>query len=164
MFNNRGDDAIPPPPSKARKGFLGAEFMSSYLNIYGVSKKTKEKELIVSYSRSNDIYQAIDEEINVVTMYECADDKEPRYSELCSSRVRLAIDDIEEMISNSEKRLAEYEKHANGNLEIIDEIIQLKDFIKTEYATASKMELLYDICEDTEQGFNGFEKILCNIT
>ena len=138
--------------------------MSSYLNIYGVSKKTKEKELIVSYSRSNDIYQAIDEEINVVTMYKCDDDKEPRYSELCSSRVRQAIDYIEEMISNSEKRLVEYEKHANGNLEIIDEIMQLKDFIKTEYATASKMEFLYDICEDAEQGFNGFEKILCNIT
>ena len=27
MFNNRGDGAIPPPPSKARKGFPGAGFM-----------------------------------------------------------------------------------------------------------------------------------------
>ena len=124
--------------------------MSSYLNIYGVSKKTKEKELIVSFSRSNDIYQEIDEEINVIIMYEYDNDKEPRYSELCSSSVRRAIDNVEERISNSEKRLAEYEKHANGNLEIVDEIIQLKDFIKTEYAVASKLEFLYDICEDTE--------------
>ena len=28
MLNNRGDDAIPPPPSKDRKGFPGAGFMN----------------------------------------------------------------------------------------------------------------------------------------
>lgn len=133
--------------------------MSSYLNIYGITKEEKKRKLLISYSRNNDIYQEIDEELNLPWN----GDENDNYRQLSVSDIEAVINGLQERIKQSNNRLIEYEKYANGNTEIIDEIISLKEYIKGMEITIYKLYFLLDIVSDTNNGYNDFEKIECCI-
>lgn len=133
--------------------------MSSYLNIYGITKEEKKRKLLISYSRNNDIYQEIDEELNLPWN----GDGDDNYRQLFTSDIEAVINNLQGRIKQSNNRLTEYEKYANGNAEIIDEIIGLKEYIKDMEITIYKLYFLLDVVSDTNDGYNDFEKIECCI-
>lgn len=133
--------------------------MSSYLNIYGITKKSKERVLLLSYSRNNEIYQEINDELNIPWN----GNGEENYRQLSSSDIDAVINDLKERIDKSNNRLIEYEKHANGNTEIIDEIINLKEYIEEMKITMYKLYFLSDMINDTVYEWSGFENYECCI-
>ena len=48
--------------------------------------------------------------------------------ELTMSDLSFLYDDIKSEINNTDKRINELEKHANGNLDIINEILSWKEY------------------------------------
>ena len=99
--------------------------MSSYLTFYVVPKAEGSKPLaLVSYTRSSAIYRCFNETLNVAYI---GIGDEPQYTELTVSKVNEVIEDMKDEIEGNKKRIAEYEKHAAGNTDIIEYIIELKE-------------------------------------
>lgn len=136
--------------------------MSSYLNIYLVPKsKGEEKQkplLLISYSRSSDIYQYFNDNLNIA-YYGMGE--VPNYSKLTKEMVDNVLYDLKKDIQNSEKRVAEYEKHAAGNYEIIDEIIHTKEYIEDLKSALHPIEYIGELVSELE--YSEFEAIYINI-
>lgn len=131
--------------------------MSSYLTFY---IKTKEEPLhLVSYSRSTDIYQYFME--NVHPVYIGTD--EIQYTELSIEKVDSVIQDMESDIDKYNKRIEEYEKHAGGNQEIIDTIIELKECSEDLEYWLHKVRFIKDLVEEASYSWTSYNKILCNV-
>ena len=99
--------------------------MSSYLNIV-IPIKDKEVENsigIVSVTASHPLYRAFSDNLNAPYGRENA-------AELEMSDILTVYDDINKEIEDVKKRLNEMEKHANGNMDIINEILSWKDYLK----------------------------------
>ena len=102
--------------------------MSSYLTFYLVPKAEDSKPLdLISYSRNTDVYQYFDEVLHVAYI---GIGNEKQYTELNTSKVDKVLEELRNDISKAQKRMAEYEKHANGNTEIIEEVISQKEYIE----------------------------------
>lgn len=132
--------------------------MSSYLTFYVQHKGDDKKHPIMSYSRNNDIYRAFDENMNIAFCY-----NKIVYTELTEGDITLVLNDLRKDIDSAEKRIQEYEKHANGNPECIDEIIQLKEYVKDLEITYYKILTIEDIISDIQFG-NDVEHVFCNIS
>lgn len=143
--------------------------MSSYLNIY-VQPKVKEegqepkKMLLYSTSRSSDLYQSISESGNFSAYTTLEPDAEEQFYELTSGMLDSILEDSFEIISRDEKRLQEYEKYAAGNAEIIEEIIDLKNYLEGLKQTRTELYFIRRLVEDVEQGFTDFGKVFINIS
>lgn len=102
--------------------------MSSYLNIVIPIKDTgndkedvKDAIGIVCVSRNHSLYRAFSDIMNIPFGQEEA-------MELTMSDLSNVYDDIKGEIDNTDKRINELEKHANGNLDIINEILSCKEY------------------------------------
>lgn len=102
--------------------------MSSYLNIVIPIKDTgndkedvKDAIGIVCVSRNHPLYRAFSDIMNIPFGQEEA-------MELTMSDLSNVYDDIKGEIDNTDKRINELEKHANGNLDIINEILSWKEY------------------------------------
>ena len=102
--------------------------MSSYLNIVIPIKDTgndkedvKDAIGIVCVSRNHPLYRAFSDIMNIPFGQEEA-------MELTMSDLSNVYDDIKGEIDNTDKRINELEKHANGNLDIINEILSQKEY------------------------------------
>lgn len=135
--------------------------MSSYLNIYVQPKKTDKKFLLCSFSRSSDIYQAFYENISVA----CAHNgkEETQYTELSTSIIDSVIQDLEMDKAKWVNRVNEYEKHANGNTEIIEEVIIYKDNVNDIQSNIDSIKMIRTIVQDSEIDCNAFDKVFMNI-
>ena len=139
--------------------------MSSYLNIYllpQVTEENKEPEhlLLDQYSRNSDIYQAFKENINPI--YAWKDDKE-QFEELTEEKLSLVREGVKEDYYKGKNRLDECEKHCN-TVDILDEIVELKDYLTELKETLSYISFLNNIlflCKHTTWG--GFQGIYINI-
>lgn len=137
--------------------------MSSYLSFYIVPKRKSEEEqkqyiILTSYSRSCDIYQYFNDNLNVA--YAGNEDK---YTTLTAEDITLVINDFKRDIDNASKRLIEYEKYAPNNPEYIDEIIELKKYIEDLQYWKDKTSFIADMIEDTKFYSSGVEEVCCNI-
>lgn len=132
--------------------------MSSYLNIYLKDKKSKENKHLVSFSRNHPICQAFDETLNII--YADTDDK---FTEVSSTDVSSVIDTLTEDREKFSKRLAETEKYAKDNSDLINEILSLKEYIDEQTSTINQIEFLLNIADDIEDGYSDFEALLMNI-
>ena len=64
-----------------------------------------------------------------------------------------------------DKKINEYEKHANGNIDIINDILDLKEYREELVSTREYLEFLDELIDNTTYNFeNAFEKIVCNIS
>ena len=133
--------------------------MSSYLNIYIVPKKDRTPIEIVSYSSADDIYAAISEVINITWSGE-----ELQYVDLSIENINEIIDDIKQDINKVDKRITEYEKHANGNADLIEDILSQKEYREGLDDVLQRIRFLSDIIYDAKAGFSDVEKVICTIT
>lgn len=133
--------------------------MSSYLNIYIKAKGNDKPIEIVSWSRSDDIYSAIDDVINIPWSGE-----ELQYTELTVERINKVIEELKLDIDKADKRIIEYEKHANGNADLIEDILSQKEYREGLDDVLKRIRFLSDIIYDAKQGFSDVEKVICSIT
>ena len=131
--------------------------MSSYLTFYAKFKGDDKKHYILSYSRNNEIYQYFDDNLNIAFCYD-----ETKYTEITINDIELVLSNIKEDIDKGEKRLQEYEKHADGNQECIEEIIQIKEYVTDLYKTYYKILTIQDMISDINI-CGDIEHIYCNI-
>lgn len=102
--------------------------MSSYLNIVIPIKDTgndkedvKDAIGIVCVSRNHPLYRAFSDIMNIPFGQEEA-------MELTMEDLNNVYDDIKGEIDNTDKRINELEKHANGNLDFVNEILNWKEY------------------------------------
>ena len=135
--------------------------MSSYLTFYVVPKAEGSKPLaLVSYTRSSAIYRCFNETLNVAYI---GIGDEPQYTELTVNKVNEVIEHMKEEIEGMEKRIAEYEKHAAGDTDIIEYIIELKEDTEILEYFLHKAEFIKDLVVEASNDWNEYNKILCNV-
>ena len=140
--------------------------MSSYLTFYLVPKAEESKPdvkpiSLINYSRSSDIYQYFYE--NVHPAYIEDKDGNTQYTELTTEMVDSVIEDLKNDITKAEKRISEYEKHAGGNSEIIEEILSIQEYKEDLEWALHKVEFIRDIVKESNDSWNDYNKVLCNV-
>lgn len=142
--------------------------MSSYLNIYVLPKindgQEPKKMLLYSVSRSSDLYQAINEAGSFYAYTSISENAEEHFYELTSNLLSALCQNSNEEIQVVEKRLNEYEKHAAGNSEIIQDIISTKEYLEELKGTYNELCFIKQLVDDIESGYTDFEKVFINIT
>lgn len=139
--------------------------MSQYLNIYAVKKDTKEHIHIASLSRSNQIVSLLDSDYHIPWYCKFEDlqkteNIEYQYADITAEMVDSIIDDIKEYKERSLKRLQEYEKHVNGNLEIIDEILSTREYVEELTSQEEQLYFILDIIHGIK--YTDIEGFKCN--
>ena len=134
--------------------------MSSYLTFYIVPKEENSKPIsLISYSRNSEVYQYFNDVLHVAYI----GIEETQYTELSVSKVDEVISELKNDINKAQKRVSEYEKHASGNAELIEDIISQKEWIEDLEYTLHKVEFIRDIVYESSCSWNSYNKILCNI-
>lgn len=134
--------------------------MSSYLTFYLKVKEVEKPISLVSYSRSTDIYQYFSENVNPTYI---GMDDETKYTELKQSDVDSVIADMNIDIGKAKKRIEEYEKHAGGNQEIIEEILTWKEYIEDLEYWLHKVEFIKELVTEANYSWTSYDKVLCNV-
>jgi hypothetical protein len=131
--------------------------MSSYLSFYLVPRAHPEEKLLLqSFSRSNEVYQRLSDNLNIAYA-----GNEEKYTKLTISDVESVIQDIDADITKAETRRTEYEKFCYGNPESIEEIISTKEYIRDLQSTRDYISFIRDVLTDLD--YSGFSDVLCNI-
>lgn len=135
--------------------------MSSYLSIYIVPKrKTKDEPkkyvILTAYSRNTDIYKYFNDVISPTY-------NEDEYTSLTKNSISIVLDSFKEEIDSANKRLVEYEKYAINNSDLINEIIELKEYIEDLQYWKDKTSFIQDLISDIDYYDNGIEEVCCNI-
>lgn len=164
--------------------------MSSYLNFYLLPKRPYKKDengkyvkdenhenivdmdapepkpiYLCGYSRSNPIYEAIYEVMNVATAY----NGEDSYTELTPDGIDDAIASVDGDIKRAEQRLNTYYRivrEGGTTDDVISEIQSLEEYLKELRENKSNVEMFKYILVDNIYGeykYSGFEKVLINI-
>ena len=135
--------------------------MSSYLTFYVVPKAEGSKPLaLVSYTRSSAIYRCFNETLNVAYI---GMGDEPQYTELTINKVNEVIEDMKNDISKYQENISEYQKHAAGNAEIIEYILEMKEDLDILEWDLHKVEFIRDLVYEASCDWNEYNKILCNV-
>ena len=134
--------------------------MSSYLTFYARHKDVDSKPIpLVSYSRNNEIYQQFNDTIHpayVGTSDEC------QYTVLTVEQVDSVIKEIESELRKARLRLEEYTKHASGNMDMVEYIIEQKEYIEDLEYTLYKTMFIRELVSDASYSWSKHE-LLCNI-
>ena len=156
--------------------------MSSYLTFYLVPKKTRKKYdfnkddghteidvelstgtplVLVSYSRSNEIYRAFNETLNPAYA-----GMEEKYTELTTDGCKRVIEDLESEIKSTEKRLEiDYKmlKEGGYSSELWDDIHSMEEYASEQKETLESVRHICSLVNECTNGYNDFEKVLINI-
>lgn len=87
-----------------------------------------------------------------------------QYVDLSIENINEIIDDIKQDINKVDKRIIEYEKHANGNADLIEDILSQKEYREGLDDVLKRIRFLSDIIYDAKAGFSDVEKVICSIT
>ena len=132
--------------------------MSTYLTIYIQPKGGKPINLI-SYTSSSEVYQYFRENIDIVYL----NDNSDKYTELTSEKINNILHDVESDLHKIKARLEIYGQHAHGNIDVLNEIVELQESYDT---LLYVKHIVLFIDELIHEGFyleTGKNKILCNI-
>lgn len=133
--------------------------MSSYLSFYLKLKEENTKPVFLTcYHRNDPIYQSFYENISIAYT-----GNEEAYTYLTTHDVDRVISNLKGDISNIKKRIAAYKEHANGNLEIIDEIISSEDYLEELTSTLHSVYFIQDLVNNAENSIGDYSEVLCNI-
>lgn len=158
--------------------------MSSYLNFYLVPKQTikkyvfnnetatsEEQEvklsegkpiLLMSYSRSTNIYEAFDEALNPVF----DGGEEDQYTELDNDKMQEVINEWKSDIAKTEQRLAtSYKmlKEGGYSSELWEDIHSGESYLNEQKETLNILIVFREMFYETFEGYTEFEKVLINI-
>lgn len=135
--------------------------MSSYLKFYIVPKEEGSKPLeLICYSRNSYVYQYFNEVVNPVYI---GIGDETHYTELTVKNVDDVLEDMKNDINKYQNKISEYQKHADGNSEIIEYILEMKEEIDFLEWALHKVEFIRDLVYEASCDWNEFNKILCNV-
>lgn len=134
--------------------------MSSYLTFY-LQRKDEKPITLISYSRNDELYQYFYENINMI--HDMQYDTE-YYTTVSCENVNDIISELTQSINNINTRIIEYEKHVDGNIEIIDEIISLKEYLATLNDTLIRVRFIKDLILEADNGYVDYTAVLCNIS
>ena len=144
--------------------------MSSYLNFYLVPKKSKSEKqeplALMSFSRSNDIYQAYYENANPAFI---GNGETPNYTELTkelSNSVLTTLQkDLDKYKRNSEAKIKALQALSKLEGEALEEYLYEttfgEEYLKELEDTLKFVGFIDDIISNLE--YSGFEKVLINI-
>lgn len=136
--------------------------MSSYLSFYALPKVEDNKPLcLICYSRNSKIYQYFNNNLHVAYIEDS--EGNTQYTELTVAKVNEVLEDLKNDIDKTNKRIAEYEKHANGDEKIIEYIIEQKEYIEDLEWASHKIEFIQDLIYEASYNHTDYSKILCNI-
>lgn len=129
--------------------------MSSYLNIYLKPKKKDSKPLLlISFSRSSDIYQAFYDNFNLYS-------SEGEKKEITGAMMNTVITDVTSEINKSRSR---YESYLEAKEKAdIEDIVSLKEYIHDLEYTKAQLDFLQEIVWSCENDYSNFEKVLTYI-
>lgn len=134
--------------------------MSSYLTFYAKSKDENSKPIpLVSYSRNNEIYQQFNDTIHPAYI---SNSDECQYTKLTVEQVDSVIKEIESDLKKARVRLEEYNRHASGNMDMIEYIIEQKEYIEDLEYTLNRTKFIRELVSDTSYSWSNHE-ILCNV-
>lgn len=134
--------------------------MSSYLTFYARSKDEGSKPIpLVSYSRNNEIYQQFNDTIHPVYI---GNSDECQYTKLTVEQIDSVIKEIEAELRKARSRLEEYNKHASGNMDMVEYIIEQKEYIEDLEYTLHRTMFIQELVSDSSYSWSKHE-ILCNI-
>lgn len=138
--------------------------MSSYLSIYIVPKRKNEEEkkqhiILTAYSRSTDMYQYFDENLNPAFV---GNGDETPYTTITEEDINFVIAAFDKDINSAKSRLSEYEKFARDNTNCIQEIIDLKEYISDLEYWRNKASFIQDMISDA-RCYDEIEEVCCNI-
>lgn len=129
--------------------------MSSYLNFYVIPKEENDEKkkpvFLTSFSRSNELYSIFYDNLHIAFI---GDEKE-KYTELSSVVINSLLSNADHSINNISKRIIELEKHAAGNMEIISEILDLREYLEELKENRNYVQFIDFMARDS--------KICCNI-
>lgn len=129
--------------------------MSSYLNFYVIPKEENDEKkkpvFLTSFSRSNELYSIFYDNLHIAFI---GDEKE-KYTELSSVVINSLLSNADHNINNISKRIIELEKHAAGNMEIISEILDLREYLEELKENRNYVQFIDFMARDS--------KICCNI-
>lgn len=134
--------------------------MSSYLTFY-LQRKNEKPITLISYSRSDELYQYFYENTNIQNDIQYDTEY---YTTISCEDVNNIISELIQSINNVNTRIIEYEKHVNGNIEIIDEIISLKDYLVVLNNTLIRTRFIKDLVVEADNEYADYTAILCNIS
>lgn len=155
--------------------------MSSYLSFYLVPKKTKTKYgydsekghteeeikvsegeplLLMSYSRSSEVYQSYNDTLNPV--YAGDEDK---YTELTYEDAKRVIEEFESDLKKTEKRLSVSYKMLKERYdgELWTEIQSTEEYLDEQKATLEELKHIANLVYECTNKWTDFEKVLINI-
>lgn len=132
--------------------------MSSYLSIY-LQPKGGAKLDLCSYSRNTNLYDTFRDA--GVAYY--GNEAEPHYTALTTKFLNDAIKDVEQDIKKAQHRKDMLERYANGNTDVISEIMSWEEHIADLNEVMSELLFLYHVAQETENGSNSFEGLYANI-
>lgn len=134
--------------------------MSSYLTFY-LQRKDEKPITLISYSRNDELYQYFYENTDI--RHDMQYDTE-YYTTISCEDVNNIISELTKSINNVNTRIIEYEKHVNGNIEIIDEIISLKDYLAVLNDTLIRTRFIKDLVLEADNEYADYTAVLCNIS
>lgn len=127
--------------------------MSAYLNLY-LKLKPKEDDngnlvcekpvLFASFCSSHPLYEALEQYVT----YNNGEDDDSRYSNLTPQIIQYAVSETSMTLSKWKSRISELEKHAGGNMEIISEIIENKEYLDELQETYTQLLFIKTIIDD----------------
>ena len=117
--------------------------------------------LLLSYTRSSDIYQAYND-----TLHPAYCGMEEKYTEVTYEDSKRVISEYEEDLKSTEERLKiDYKmlKEGGYSSELWDHIHSMESYLKEQREVLETLKqissMVYDICE----GYSDFEKVLINV-
>lgn len=132
--------------------------MSSYLNIYGITRKAKEKVLIFSYSRNSELYRKMQSRICYCT----GSDGEEQFTDLTPDILGECILDLEDDIKRW-KRMLKVQKKLPPTEEGLEQIESLKDDIRDLRFNLDVATVIKSLVDSSAWRSNGFECFKANI-
>jgi hypothetical protein len=135
--------------------------MSSYLNIYGIPREhPEEKILVLDFCRSNGVYSYF------VDHWHPTNWNDPEPVDLTPEMIDRFIRDAKEDYDDTKKRLEALEKYAGGNREIIQEIMELKEYLEEDLQyPLDALNFIKDLVNMTtfSDSYGGFAKYVFTI-
>jgi len=128
--------------------------MSSYLNFYLINKKTKEKELLDSYSRSTEVYQ---------TVWKEASPSEDGM-EITETILGKCLHELREEIDKTKHRIDIMKTvPCKDNQDVVSELLEWEEYISDKQDALDTLSFYSSVLDTSKIGANDFSGIYITI-
>lgn len=131
--------------------------MSSYLSIYLKLKQNDQIIRLFEFSSSTEIYQYFNGLIHPTWV-------DNKYTKLNDESLNDVLCEINNDVNNTQLRISELRLCAHGNIDIINEILELKELIKSLEYCKTQIYMIKELISHTlYMNEPDYTEVLCNI-